>query len=730
MGRSLDRIRPWAPALLLLAAVVLLAALAPLGLWDPLETRVAEQARPLASPERGAAAVAAPPLQRWLIHGSLALLGVREVAVRLPGALLGLALLGVLLAVARRRWGSTVALAAGTALLCSPHFLLQAGLALGNMPLMACQGLLLLFLLEWLEPAPAPPAPEERRGLGRGGWLPAAGLAAALATLLAGGLLGLALPASVVVCWWLLDLRAPRRRSAALVLLALLLVGGLGAALAPRGTLLAGLAPDLARLAHPLPEQRSTFEHFAYVIAFGFFPWSLLLPAGLVVLAGQGAGPGHGRQAAERILLLLWIGLGYAWAAVGLRLGGPDSYTALPAAALAVGLLASWQPAPGSGRRLFAVSFVFLLWVLGHGLVLDRGAWLSGLVGASFDYPESLRFTGWFRAGVLCWAGLVLALALQPCGWLQRWRGVLERLPAAARSLLGRIGRLERREAALPGTVLLGLALAALLAGSLVPRLTHSVSERTVLDAWRRAGSPEQAIGTYLVPPELSPFYLGSLRRLASRNEFLALLGSSTPAFAVIPRDRLAEVNDELRNRTQRHLTVLDDRSARLLLVANHLPDGELDRNPIRRVLLDAPPRPAYPVGVKLEGSLELIGADFSRASVPVGGTVEITTYFRVLRPVHRSWKVFLHIETVAHRIDTGGTDHQPAQGVFPTTAWREGDIVKDSFVVKVPFFSPLGTYTVRTGLFIGDDRMKVDGPEKQDGKDRILLGELEVTAL
>jgi len=764
----------------LAVGAVLLLQLGRQGLWDPWETRAAALARRAAEAgawthlDKAAPPLAdRPPLTFWLQRAAVVALGISEYAVRLPGLLGVLACLACLAWVARRRWGAGAAWLSALALLASSQLLLQGGLALGNGLLLGAQSALVLLLLDLLLPRPPahPHGPRERTVLAA-----LAALAGGV-TWLSGGVPGLAVPAALFAAWWLLKPSDRRRAVVGVALLAALAMALLVAVVVSEGSLLAALGHAGPQLSTAPDVRQVTFEYLLFQLVYGAFPWSLLLPAALVHLGWRAAGGvGAGRAkpeglspaadgAAPRLqpgasgaepavshaasaprpdeaaLLLLWLVFGWAGAVFTLKLGGQPLLLALPAALVAVALLVH---APGQGpvgRRLFVATLVAFLWAGGKGMLRAPAAWLHGLVPeSSFAYPRGMRFPRWMRAVIYLWAGGVLAHVLRPGRWLPRAteapgaggehppRSPLKRaLAALARGLRW----FEPRSHVT--AVMVACAAALALGGSfhLVPRITDHLSQRGVLDSYRRWAAADVPLYAYRVPAASSGFYLAEVPKLSGQRAFLERMASADPAFAVVPRKRLASINNAFRGRAQRHLAVLDTRSSKLLLVANHLPAGAEDRNPIRRLLLTEPPQPKHPVGATFDnGALELIGGDFSRSSVALGRSFDLTLYFRVKRPLSKRWKVFVHFETPRYRVGTGATDHAPAGGAFPTDTWRVGDIVVDRHRIAVPVFSPVGSYSLQAGLFSGDKRLSVDQADLHDGSNRVHIGDLRVTAL
>jgi hypothetical protein len=177
------------------------------------------------------------------------------------------------------------------------------------------------------------------------------------------------------------------------------------------------------------------------------------------------------------------------------------------------------------------------------------------------------------------------------------------------------------------------------------------------------------------------------------------------------------------------NLPVLDARSSQIILVASRLLPGEKNENPLKKIVLTAPPKPQRKLEANLEDKLEVLGFDITDANgklvdhVSPSKTYHQKTYFKVLAPMQTEWEMFIHIDGF-HRRHNG--DHKMAQGKYPMSLWLPGDIVVDDYEFKLePNFSP-GPYTNFFGLFAGDSRLKVkSGP--QDGDNRINGGAIRV---
>jgi hypothetical protein len=108
--------------------------------------------------------------------------------------------------------------------------------------------------------------------------------------------------------------------------------------------------------------------------------------------------------------------------------------------------------------------------------------------------------------------------------------------------------------------------------------------------------------------------------------------------------------------------------------------------------------------------------------------SVEVTYYWRCIKPIATDLRVFVHITNPAGKI-VAQQDHWPLRGNLPTTAWREGDVIRERYVVVLPGSLPSGKYQIRIGWFDPPrgHRLPVLSALVSDGEDRAKVGEIEV---
>ena len=67
------------------------------------------------------------------------------------------------------------------------------------------------------------------------------------------------------------------------------------------------------------------------------------------------------------------------------------------------------------------------------------------------------------------------------------------------------------------------------------------------------------------------------------------------------------------------------------------------------------------------------------------------------------AWAVFIHLVDAAGQI-VAQADAIPAGGERPTTGWRRGEYITDSYRLTLPPGLPAGDYRLNVGLYNPDD--------------------------
>jgi len=375
-----------------------------------------------------------PPLFYWLTALSMRGLGVSEMSARLPSALLGIALVGVTYALARRAFPETprTALWAGFALATCVQFFLLARAAVTDMTLTAALTLALYGLYVWTT-------------TNQGRWIALAGLMTGLAALTKGPV-ALVLIGLQTIAYLCLTRQARRLLSPALWAgFGLCLVVALPWYLAMihlHGQAFISYfleANNVTRYLQAEHQTTSPFWFFVPVLFAGLFPWSLGLPGALIFAWQIGRTAWAERQIDNPMLFFgLWVALVFVFFSASQSKLITYIFPLYPAAAV---LLGYWL----ARRETFAISKLLVvyailnmmmgiaLWMAGRkfGVTpLTLGLWLTVLIFAAVSVISLRRQRGvWLLPGIA--TTLVLLLTWCSPTWKVQEVSISERKLAA-----------------------------------------------------------------------------------------------------------------------------------------------------------------------------------------------------------------------------------------------------------------------------------------------------------
>jgi 4-amino-4-deoxy-L-arabinose transferase-like glycosyltransferase len=285
-----------------------------------------------------------PPLMYWLTAGSFRVFGVNEFALRLPTALAVVALVWVVMRMARRGSGPGAEMIAGLCIAFSAGTYLFTRETLHDIWLVLFLSLAMHAFLEWYLAGNS-----LRHAL-----LFSAALAGAV---LCKSLIGVAFPLGIVVTFFLFSRQIPKWRTLHLFP-GLLLFLGLAvpwhwlAAVRNQGFLRFFFVGEqflrfLGRREPPVLWNVPLFTFWALILVW-FFPWTAFLPAAFAAARK----PADSGQRALIRLALAWIVLILAFYAVSERLEH-YAFPVLPALSLLVGVALSRREETGAVRWAF-----------------------------------------------------------------------------------------------------------------------------------------------------------------------------------------------------------------------------------------------------------------------------------------------------------------------------------------------------------------------------------------
>jgi hypothetical protein len=98
-------------------------------------------------------------------------------------------------------------------------------------------------------------------------------------------------------------------------------------------------------------------------------------------------------------------------------------------------------------------------------------------------------------------------------------------------------------------------------------------------------------------------------------------------------------------------------------------------------------------------------------AEVRPGKTINVTVVWQAQQPMATDYTAFAHLVDGDGQ-GWAGDDHQPYNGLYPTSAWGPGEMVRDTFTLTVPTGAPPGLYDIHVGWYdsITGERLPSDG--------------------
>jgi hypothetical protein len=374
---------------------------------------------------------------------------------------------------------------------------------------------------------------------------------------------------------------------------------------------------------------------------------------------------------------------------------------------------------------LFGVGFILALARLRHPPYLVLLAWLpvmSITVFLTLGGQPTKRALGALPAIT----GLIAVGALVPLDALRRW--------SRQRKLLGNIAS--------------GIWIAVLAAGAGYsigatyrdyfvtwggdPNLfTHFETGRAAIGQYARSRPPEETI---YISPELAShpsivYNAGARPDLKSYNGRLCIV---FPAVTTAPTTYLI-VQHEDRNSL--------DRLATYFPVGEQVPAGPAWYGQPYFTAYRIPENvraqwlPDHAAIARWQTTLQVLGYDLSAERVAPGEVLTLNLYYGALKDVQQNYIVFTHLlgpENPASGNNLWAQDDsEPCRTFYPTSAWSEGEIIRDTFTLNVPGDAPPGLYRLQMGFYTWPEMAHLtttDGPG-DEAQITFVLGEVTVGA-
>jgi hypothetical protein len=123
---------------------------------------------------------------------------------------------------------------------------------------------------------------------------------------------------------------------------------------------------------------------------------------------------------------------------------------------------------------------------------------------------------------------------------------------------------------------------------------------------------------------------------------------------------------------------------------------------------------------------MKLLGYDLSQRE----SRLEMTLYWQATGPMSTDWTVFVHLYDPSSEEILTQWDARPLSGAYPTSWWREGEVIADKIALDLTDLSP-GTYRLEVGLYdpSTSERLPVaTTSQAADPSGRLALREINIT--
>jgi hypothetical protein len=107
--------------------------------------------------------------------------------------------------------------------------------------------------------------------------------------------------------------------------------------------------------------------------------------------------------------------------------------------------------------------------------------------------------------------------------------------------------------------------------------------------------------------------------------------------------------------------------------------------------------------------------------------TFHITYFWQCLEEMEEDYTLVTQFEGYHGKTYRMDQSHQGVNGVYPTSMWRKGEVIREEYQVEVPADYPSIRYALWVGVRDGEERLEVVGYIEADEENRVRLGEIEV---
>ncbi len=165
-----------------------------------------------------------------------------------------------------------------------------------------------------------------------------------------------------------------------------------------------------------------------------------------------------------------------------------------------------------------------------------------------------------------------------------------------------------------------------------------------------------------------------------------------------------------------------------MLAVRRHWLAPLSEWRPLRPIQVRSAPLTGGPT-INFDNRILLLGHNLDRRQLRPGETLELSLTWQCLQRMDEDYTVFVHILDEQQRI-WGQEDIGPVHGTYPTSQWKEGEIIEDIHSVQLSYEAPPGEYQIEIGFYLLSTmgRLPVLDEEMRAVDDKVLVGGITIS--
>jgi 4-amino-4-deoxy-L-arabinose transferase-like glycosyltransferase len=130
--------------------------------------------------------------------------------------------------------------------------------------------------------------------------------------------------------------------------------------------------------------------------------------------------------------------------------------------------------------------------------------------------------------------------------------------------------------------------------------------------------------------------------------------------------------------------------------------------------------------GATLGGLVKLLDYDWSGERLAPGQELRLLLRWQGLARIAEDYTVFVHLRD-GDNATVAQADGQPLGGLYPTSAWRPGEIVPDYRLIRLPEGLPPGEYELRAGMYLLSTLERLPVADDASGENAVVLGKVVI---